>query len=149
MKITKYVAIVVLALSLAPSYGQKTEVSMKDILEKADTFINIIEFDYEQEIVRMEIDIIRDSKETFRHLSDGYEYGIFVFGDYRIKDLDVNVYTFDGTQWVLEAKDEEENEFALLSVTPERTQQYKIEIKAYSFNEGYDVGHYGLIIFHE
>ena len=149
MKINKIAFAALLALSLTPGYSQKTEVSMQDILIRADTFVNMIEMDYEQEIVRMEFDILRDSKETFRYLTDDYEYGIFAFGDFRIKDVDISVYVYDGTGWVLEAKDEEENEFALLSISPEKTQKYKIEVKAYSFAEGYDVGHYGLIIFHE
>lgn len=149
MKLTKLFFASILAFGFTTSYAQKSEISMADILEKADTYVEMIEMEYEQEIVRMEFDILRDSKETFRYLTDSYEYGIFAFGDYRIKDVDIIVYAFDGTQWVEVQKDEEENEFALLAISPENTQQYKIEVKAYSFNEGHDVGHYGLIIFHE
>lgn len=38
---------------------------------------------------------------------------------------------------------------AAVSITPEQTCDYLIEISAYSYESGYDVGHYGLIIAHD
>jgi hypothetical protein len=128
--------------------AQKDEISMSGIISSADDYIDLIENEYGQEIVRMEFDIIRDSKETYRYLTDSYEYGILAFGDDRIEDIDIKVYKFVNDQWSLIEKDEDESAVAFISVEPPFTARYQIEITAYAFTEGNDVGHYGLIIFH-
>ena len=124
------------------------EISMAGIIEDAEAYIDLIENEYNNEIVRMEFDIISDTKQTFRDLMKGYEYGIIAFGDWRIKDIDINVYEFIHDDWVLMETDEEVEEYAFVTISPEETASFMIEIKAYEFNEGYDVGHYGLLIFH-
>ena len=54
--------------------AQKDEISMRSILENAGEYVNLIERELEQEIVRMEFDIIHSSKHTYRTLTDDYEY---------------------------------------------------------------------------
>lgn len=130
-------------------FAQKEEVSMYSILENAGKYLNYIEREMGQEIVRMEFDIIRDSKQTFRTLTDDYTYGICAFGDHRIKDIDVKVYKWVNEQWVLIEKDEDTESVAVVTISPSTTADYKIVISAYSFEEGYEAGHYGLMIFHE
>jgi hypothetical protein len=130
-------------------FAQATkEISMAGIIEDADSYIDLIENEYDNEIVRMEFDIISDTKETFRDLMEGYDYGIVAFGDWRIKDIDINVYKYTDDDWELIESDEDVAEYAFVTVTPDETASYMIEIKAYEFNEGYDIGHYGLLIFH-
>lgn len=131
------------------TFAQKEEVSMYSILENAGKYLNYIEREMGQEIVRMEFDIIRDSKQTFRTLTDDYTYGICAFGDHRIKDIDVKVYRWVNEQWVLIEKDEDTESVAVVTISPSTTADYKIVISAYSFEEGYEAGHYGLMIFHE
>lgn len=131
------------------TYAQKEEVSMYSILENAGKYLNYIERELGQEIVRMEFDIIHSSKQTFRTLSDDYTYGICAFGDHRIKDIDVKVYKWVNEQWVLIEKDEDSESVAVVTISPSTTAEYKIVISAYSFEDGYEAGHYGLMIFHE
>ncbi|MBQ7664813.1 MAG: hypothetical protein IJS43_06290 [Bacteroidaceae bacterium] len=123
--------------------------SMQPIIEKCETLTEYVEGELDQEIVRIEMDILTNSKQTIRSLSDGYTYQIIAFGDYRFKDIDVEVYRKSGGNWVLEEKDNDESEVAIVSVSPSYKQDYKIVIKAYQFNKGYSAGHYGLIICHE
>ena len=130
-------------------FAQKEEVSMYSILESAGKYLNYIERELGQEIVRMEFDIIRDTKQTFRTLTDDYTYGICVFGDHRIKDIDVKVYKWVNEQWVLIEKDEDTSSVAVVTISPSSTADYKIVISAYSFEDGYSAGHYGLLVFHE
>lgn len=130
-------------------FAQKEEISMYSILENAGELVNYIERELGQEIVRMEFDIIRDSKQTFRTLTDDYSYGICAFGDHRIKDIDIKVYKWVNEQWVLIEKDEDAESVAVVEISPSTTADYKIVISAYSFEEGFDAGHYGLIVFHE
>lgn len=122
---------------------------MSSILSNAGQYVNLIEREYGQEIVRMEFDIIHSSKQTFRTLTDQYTYGICAFGDFRIKDIDIKVYKWVNNQWSLIEKDEDTSNVAIVTITPTSTAEYKITITAYSFNEGYSSGHYGLIVFHE
>lgn len=129
--------------------AQKEEVSMKPILTDGLTYMKKIEMEMGQEIVRMEYDIIQTSKTSYRMLSDQYEYGIFVFGDFRIIDIDIKVYKWVNNQWNLIDKDQSPNANALVTLKPLSTGEYKIEITAAKFEKGYTVGHYGLMIFHD
>lgn len=129
-------------------FAQKEEISMKPILSDAGNYAQKIEMEMGQEIVRMEFDLLQTSKESYRVLLDKYEYGIFAFGDYRISDIDIKVYKWVNNQWSLIAKDQEAKPNALVTIKPSISGDYKIVISAYKFEKGFDIGHYGLIIFH-
>jgi hypothetical protein len=101
------------------------------------------------EVVRIEADLVSDSKWTLRELQHGWTYGIVAFGDFRIADIDVVVYKFVGGNWVKIQQDDSEAPRATVTISPETTGTYKIEVQVYRFAPGYSVGHYGLIIFHE
>ncbi len=130
------------------AFGQKEEISMKAILSDAGGYAQKIEMEMGQEIVRMEFDILQTSKESYRVLVDKYEYGIFAFGDYRIADIDIKIYKWVNNQWNLITKDQDANPNAVVTIKPSYSGEYKIVISAYKFTEGYDIGHYGLIVFH-
>jgi hypothetical protein len=59
------------------------------------------------------------------------------------------VLTHPNNQWILIKQDNETKSNAMVVIKPIFTADYKIEITAYKFTSGYEVGHYGLIIFHE
>ena len=123
--------------------------SMSAILNKSEGLVDYLENELDLEIVRMEYDILKTTKTTTRTLSPGWTYRIVAFGDYRFKDIDVSVYRKINGSWTLIERDQDSSEIALVVITPEYAEEYLIEIKAYSFNEGYEVGHYGLIVAHE
>ncbi len=122
--------------------------SMEPILASADPLIKEIE-DKDFEIVRMEFDIVKTKKTTYRNLYKGWTYGIAAFGDYRIKDIDLTVYKEKKGRWVKIEEDAEDDDVATVSIKPRTDGKYKIVISVYEFNRGYGVGHYGLLIFHE
>ena len=122
--------------------------SMEPILARAEPLVKKIE-DKGNEIVRMEYDLIFDTKSTSRTLYDGWTYGIVAFGDYRIQDIDIAVYKMTRGEWKLVEKDAENDDEATVVIKPYRNDEYKIDITVYKFNKGYTVGHYGLLIFHE
>jgi len=129
-------------------FGQKEEISMNAILKDAGYYVQKVEMEFGKEIVRMEFDIIQNTKTTFRTLTDQYEYGILAFGDYRIADIDIKVYKYVNSQWTLITQDQTQDRNALVTIKPDFTADYMIEIIAYKFEPGYSVGHYGLIVFH-
>jgi len=122
--------------------------SMEPILARAEPLVKKIEGEG-FEIVRMEYDLIFDTKSTTRNLYKDWTYGIVAFGDYRIKDIDLTVSKESRGRWEEIEKDAENDDEATITIKPSQDGQYKIEIDVYKFNEGYSVGHYGLLIFHE
>lgn len=128
--------------------AQKEEISMKPILTDAGNYAKKIEMELGQEIVRMEFDLIQDSKSTFRTLIDEFEYGILAFGDFRIADIDIKVYKWVNHQWNLIEKDESQNGNALVTIKPLTSGDYRIDIIAAKFVDDNEIGHYGLIIYH-
>ncbi len=126
----------------------KKGTSMEPILARAEPLVKKIE-DKENEIVRMEYDVIFDTKSTTRTLYNGWTYGIVAFGDYRIKDIDIAVYKKSRGEWKIVEKDAENDHEATVIIKPYRDEEYKIDITVYKFNNDYTAGHYGLLIFHE
>lgn len=141
--------LLVVALSAGSALAQREDVTMIPIMRKSLEYIDFLENKQDMEIVRIEYDIVTTEKESYRMMSDQYEYGIIAFGDDRIKDLDVRVYAWNGSDWALVAKDSDSSNVAAANVSPSSSGNYKIVVSAYSFNDDYTAGHYGLIIFHE
>lgn len=144
-----YFLLIVCAFMCAFAAKAGNGTSMVPIMEKADDIVNILENDQNQEIVRMEYDILFSTKSTYRTLSSNWTYRIVAFGDYRFKDIDLKVYRKVNGQWVSVGSDSEESSIAMVSVSPKSEGEYRIDITAYSFVEGYSAGHYGLIVCHD
>jgi hypothetical protein len=103
-------------------------------------------------IVRMEYDIVAKgaSKTTFRKLYPNHTYTILSFGaESRIRDIDVKLYKKVKDTWEIAIQDTRASPEAVLEFTPTDLAYYKIEISVYSFKSGFEVGHYGLIVYHE
>jgi hypothetical protein len=113
----------------------------------------------EYEIVYLEIGLLfsdseRNSKEILRTLQEGWTYGIYAFGDWRINNLDIFIYEkSEYGYWSLALKNDDLNDdrkdVPLLVFKPEKTKEYKIMVTAQEFAEDYNGGHYGFIIFHQ
>ena len=120
-KITLLVAL--FALSAFNSIHSQ-EISMSNILELAAPIVELIEVENDQEIVRMEFDILSSSassKITMRTLYSGWTYGICAFGDYRISDLDIKVYKDMDGEPVLLKKDDDASDVAVVTIEPSST----------------------------
>ena len=112
----------------------------------------VSEFDnQDREIVRIEYDLIFDSKETFRDLTTDWEYSIMAFADDGVKDIDLKIYIWDDLLevWTLVAQDNSTESYALITYQPAETARHKIEVIAYEFVEGYTAARYGLFIVHD
>ena len=122
--------------------------SMKPILLNAIPYLQTIE-QRTAEIVRVEFDILNVRKTTYRTLHEGYNYGIVAFGDYRISDIDLEVYKQAGSEWVFITKDTDARANAGVAITPLSSGLYRIDVICHRFSPGYNSGHYGLVVFHE
>lgn len=152
----KKLGIILIALCIAlTSFSQGTinddnenGTSLKPIMLDAEIVINKLE-EENLEIVRVEVDILKDRKVASRTLYDNWEYGIAVVGDYRFEELDLKLYKRDGQEWVLVTEDIAENgKVGIITHKPEKTEEYKIEIIVVSHAADYTGGHYALFVFH-
>lgn len=112
----------------------------------------VSEFDNQgKEIVRIEYDLIFDSKETFRDLTTDWEYSIIAFADDGVKDIDVKVYIYDDLleSWTLVAQDNSTESYSIITYQPAETALHKIEVIVYEFHPGYTAARYGLFIVHD
>lgn len=121
--------------------------SMMPIFNKAKIYIETFEKNDKHEIVRMEFDIVTTyKKKSWRTLAKGIKYSVIAFGDYRIKDIDISIFKYRDKKWVRVVKDKKEESFAVVSFTPDKTEEYKIEISVYEFKDNYKAAHYGLFV---
>lgn len=146
--IARKILLLILSLFVSSSIFSDYSTSMFPIMNKSEGIVKMIENDLNMEIVRIEYDILSTSKSTIRTLTNGWTYMIVAFGDFRFRDIDIKVYRYVNGYWQLIEKDMDAESVAAVSITPSYTEEYKIEISAYSFESDYNVGHYGLIIAH-
>lgn len=144
-----YLSLLLAISSLLPTFSRSSSTTMTSIINKSSELVKFVEDEMDMEIVRLECDILRTTKTTTRILSKGWTYAIIAYGDYRFKDIDIKVYRNVQGSWQLVAKDNDSSASSVVSIEPQSDGEYLIEISAYSFEPGYDVGHYGLIIAHE
>ncbi|MFC2100335.1 hypothetical protein ACFLRZ_00750 [Bacteroidota bacterium] len=121
--------------------------SMIPIIYELDTLVNIIEKQFEAEIVRMEFDIIKDTAFSYRTLFPGYRYGVFVYGDYRIKEIDLAIYEQTETGWSYVSSGSIDKNTSIGWIEPEKPGMYSVKIFVKEFLEGFRGAHYGILIF--
>lgn len=122
--------------------------SMSPIINQSLSVIEMIESNG-FEIVRIEYDILKDEKESFRTLQSGWTYNILAFGDNRVQDIDLEVYKFNGNDWDLIQKDTDESSIALVTIKPVVDGLYRVVVKGHNFLKGSNGCHYALIYYHE
>jgi hypothetical protein len=127
----------------------QNKTTIQDIHQKGTNLIEYLEEKHNQEIVRIEYDIVFTTKETTRVLSEDYEYQILGFADHRVEDLNITVYKMVGSEWIQVAQDTESDNTPMLTVKPTSTREYKIEVSVNKYKEGFSAAHYGLIICHD
>ena len=140
-----------LMVSSIHTYGQAYHgIKSYPIYKKGAQLVNGLDNE-NKEIVRIEYDIIFTNKTTYRTLTSDWEYTIVGFADEGVKDLNLELYEYDDLieKWSLVATSVPEDVYSIIAYRPSVTAQYKIEIIANEFHEGYTAARYGLLIFHD
>ncbi|MEO1715181.1 MAG: hypothetical protein AAFU60_17775 [Bacteroidota bacterium] len=103
------------------------------------------------EIVRIEYDLIFSAKDSYRILSPDWEYIIVGFADEGVKDLNLKLYVWNSETkaWDFVTEDTSQEVYGFITVKPEARAEYKVEIIAETFHEGYTAARYGLLYLHE
>ncbi|MFN8206371.1 MAG: hypothetical protein U0T82_03040 [Bacteroidales bacterium] len=127
-----------------------TGTSMMPIVNSLVDVVKAIE-QSDVEIVHIEFDLIFENgkKEIFRTLSQGYTYGMMAYGDYRLGNVGIDLYTESEDSWEYVQSGQLTEGTMTLLYKVEETRQYKIVLRPLEFKEGYTAGHYGLVIIHD
>lgn len=132
------------------AFSQNIYTTMQPVMDSMQSVIKIVEAN-KLEIVRIEMDIVRKDvpKTSFRILTKGYTYRVGVFADWRLEDVDIEIYKqmSDGN-YVFVGRDNKVSPIAMVDFTTEETTWYKFVVIGYKFVSPYDSGHYGLVVLH-
>jgi hypothetical protein len=125
--------------------------SMMPIISTLNDVVKAIEESGDVEIVHVEFDLVFDdsSKEIYRNLTKDYSYGFLAYGDYRIAKIGIELYKETDTGWDYIKTGELSNGTMTILYDVTETGRYKIVLRALQMNEGYNVGHYGLVVLHD
>lgn len=120
---------------------------IKDIMAQSEAIVDEV-IEAGLEVVRLEYDLVRDSKNSFRVLSPNYTYGVIAFGDVnRFEDVDLVVYKSDGEGgWEKVGADTDKTNEAVVKIEPDESAEYRFEVKAVKFKDDNTIGNYCLII---
>jgi len=124
--------------------------SMMPIINTLNEVVKAIE-ENDVEIVHIEFDLVFEgsSKEIFRNLTKDYTYGFLAYGDYRIGKVGIELYKATDNGWDYIQTGELDQGTMTLLYDVKETGSYKIVLRTLQMNEGYNVGHYGLIVLHD
>jgi len=124
--------------------------SMMPIISSLTDVVTAME-ESDVEVVHIEFDLVFDDspKEVFRYLSQDYTYGFLAYGDYRIAKLGLDLYKETETGWEFIQTGELTEGTMTLMHTVKEGGFYKLVISATEMYEGYNVGHYGLVVIHD
>ncbi len=121
--------------------------SMMPVIDGLDDMVKTLELE-KVEIVRIEVDLLFTSKHTIRTLHSEYTYGVLTYGDYRFKSVALNIYKKENGEWKFFKTGENKDGTSSVFIKPDELGEYKFEVIAAEFSEGYTGGHYVLIIMH-
>ena len=122
--------------------------SMMPIIGDVISAVRYLEDSLKVEVVRIEYDIIKDRKASYRVLYKGWDYGIVAVGDYRIKRLKLDAYKKVNNKWSIFDTNERNSYLSLLTVSPEKDEEYAFDVSVLEFAEGYTAAHYAIIYYH-
>ena len=122
--------------------------SMLPIIGDAISAVRYLEDSLKVEVVRIEYDIIKDKKASYRKLYSGLTYGIVAVGDYRVKRIKLDAYKKVNGKWSIFDSNERNSYLSLLTVKPTKTEEYAFDVSVLEFAKGYTAAHFAVIYYH-
>lgn len=120
--------------------------SVIPIIAQGAEYIKLIEEKYKQQIVNIEYDAVLDKKFIYRELYANVIYGIIVYGDNNIKDVNLSISGIVKDDWQEIVKDDQTESVAMIYFTPTADGLYRFEISAQIYDKT-NFGYYGVIIY--
>lgn len=105
----------------------------------------------DREVVRMEYDIIFDEKESFRALSEEWEYTIVAFADAGVKVLNVSLWYYSDLDdtWNKVIESNSDTNYAIINYKPAVPGSFRAVVVVDQFTEGFTIGRYGIFYLHD
>lgn len=139
--------IILIALSLlfyCSIFAQKS--SVLPIVQQSSEYINLIEGKYKQQVVHLEYDIIKESKEIYRQMFADVQYGFILFGDEKFNNFSLKVSVIENDDWKVIIDEVGSDGIVTIFRKLPQIGTYKFEINA-DLKQGKDYGYYNLIVF--
>jgi hypothetical protein len=149
-KIILFFLLTILFSGVKFSHAQISETSMKDISETVKEKIKTLEDVEDMEVVNATIDLLvgmQGEKYVYRYLDNNFDYKILVFGDRRIKKMNVTVRKKTDDKWILVDKASGEN--AVLDLYPDSRAFYEFTLAISELKDDYTAGHFAILIYHK
>jgi len=142
-----------------PSDGNKTSkkddfkdnskgTSMLPIIGDVISAVRYLEDSLNVEVVRIEYDIIKDKKASYRTLYTGLTYGVVAVGDYRVKHIKLDAYKKVNGKWSIFDSNDRNSYLSLLTVKPTKTEEYAFDISVLEYAKTYTAAHFAVIYYH-
>jgi hypothetical protein len=122
---------------------------MKEIYVKVGTFMKTVETSYPNaETVFVSCDILRTTKSQYRELEKNCKYLIVVIPTSKIAKLGITVFSDDAGDFekVSYGENEGSSDICILELNTYNRKDFVFKVDALKFKEGFEVGHYGLVI---
>jgi len=132
-------------------YGQRSQTTSIPIMEQVLPLLSVIEEDY-YSINRIEFDLIFKGrkKSSVVYLYEGKKYTLQLIGEQKkIKDIDLKILHKPDDKWVTWKESNTNNHVATISVTPQTSRYYELELSLSDSKDSYPGGKYCLIVYHE
>jgi len=142
----KFLILLLFISFAALSFAQKNIKSVVPVIAQGADFISLIEEKYKQQIVNIEYDAVLDKKFIYRELYSNVIYGIIVYGDNNIKEINLTISAIVNDDWQEVAKDDQTESMAMIYFTPKSDGLYRFEISAELYDKSI-FGYYGVIIY--
>lgn len=124
--------------------------SSKTIHEMGAEILAVLEAQ-DKEVVRMEYDIIFDQKESFRALSEEWEYTIVAFADAGVELLNVSLWYYSDLDdtWNKVTETNSDTNYAIINFKPMVAGSFRAVVSVDQFSEGFNIGRYGIFYLHD
>lgn len=142
----KKIALLLLTVSLSFLSISQNSKTVVPIIAQGAEYIKLIEEKYKQQIVNIEFDAVLDKKFIYRELYANVIYGIIVYGDNNVKDVNLSISGIVNDDWQEIVKDDQTESIAMIYFTPNADGLYRFEISAQLFDKN-TFGYYGVIIY--
>ncbi len=126
-------------------YAQNNK-SIVPMIAQTNDYISLIEQKYKQQVVHLEYDVILSDKEIYRQLFAGVQYGIIVFGDENVQNMNLDILRVVDDSWKIVASDKQDKGIVMVYFTPETTDFYKFNIKV-GLKDNSHFSYYGFLLF--
>ena len=132
-------------------FGQRSQVTSIPIMKQVLPFLSVIEDDY-YTINRIEFDLIFKGrkKNSVVYLYEGKKYTLQLIGEQnKIKDIDFKIFHKLDDKWVTWKESNTNSHLATISVIPEASRYYELELNISEGKDTYPGGKYCLIVYYE